>query len=97
MFHVKHPSSSPSGELSPKAPGGSSTAKGDPLRPRFAARATSPLSRYALGAELSSLPDAEGGEDPAQDLFRIDSAGDAIKGAGGEADILRGEFEGLVV
>ena len=34
------------------------------------------------------FPDAEGREDAAEDLFRVDAARDAIKGASGKANVL---------
>ncbi len=44
-----------------------------------------------------SLSDAEGREDAAEDVFGIDAPGDAVQGAGGEANIFRSEFQVFVL
>jgi len=43
------------------------------------------------------LADAEGGEDAAEHLLRIDPAGDAVQGAGRQAHVLGGQFQGVIL
>ena len=50
------------------------------------------VSRETSAIPRGLFPNAEGGEDPVQEVFGIDRPGDAAKRAGGQSQILRHKF-----